>query len=108
MFFIKEKFASLPMTKAIMELKQDRSILLIDVRTPEEYAAGHIPNSKNIPLQQAEQIQTYFPDQDSRIFVYCLSGARSRSACGIFAKLGYHNITNIGGINAWNGSIERS
>lgn len=107
MFFSKAKIRTYSMTEAAAELERDSAIQLIDVRTPEEYAAGHIPHSMNVPLQTAEQIQTVVPDHAARIFVYCLSGSRSRSACDIFSELGYSNVTNIGGIAAWTGKVER-
>ncbi|MEG0877130.1 MAG: rhodanese-like domain-containing protein [Oscillospiraceae bacterium] len=101
MFFTKRKFATMSMEDAKKELETDLNIILIDVREPEEYAQRHIPNSKNVPISNIEGISDAVPDKSARIFVYCLSGARSRRACGVFAELGYTDVTNIGGINAW-------
>lgn len=107
MFFSKTKSASLSMKEAKAELGEDPDIRLIDVRTRDEYRAGHIPGSVNLPLDQADGIATVVPNKSEKIFVYCLSGARSRSAAAYFTKLGYEDVSNIGGIAGWPGEIER-
>jgi thioredoxin 1 len=76
---------------------------IIDVRTADEYAGGHINYAKN--MDQAEdafdaQIQTL--DKTKPTYIYCLSGGRSKSAAGVMAKAGFTNIINLdGGIMAW-------
>lgn len=107
MFFMKTKTPSMTMAQAKKNLESDNTILLIDVRTPEEYQRGHIPNSINLPLDQVKNIDHRIPNRSTRLFVYCQSGMRSRSACEIFAKMGYINVTNIGGITSWSGKTER-
>lgn len=104
--FLKEKYASISMDEAAEILKSDKSIELIDVRSEEEYAEGHIKNSKNIPLDKMFIIDNKVPNKEAKLFVYCLSGARSRSACKYLVDNGYTNVTNIGGISSWNGPIE--
>ncbi|MEG2959339.1 MAG: rhodanese-like domain-containing protein [Oscillospiraceae bacterium] len=107
MFFGRPKFASLNMGQAKKDLEQDGKIVLVDVRTPGEYADGHLPHSRNIPLDRIKTIETAVPDKGAKLYVYCLSGARSHSACGVLTKLGYTDVTNIGGIGGWTGTIER-
>lgn len=80
--------------------------LLIDVRTPEEYDEGHIPGSVNLPLGRTDAIKAVAPDPEARLYVYCRSGARSTQACALFQRMGYKNVTNIGGILSWPGEIE--
>ena len=75
---------------------------LLDVRTPEEYAEGHIPGSINLPLNQIPTIST---EKDTPLFVYCYSGARSRRACAWLNQNGYIT-TDIGGIMNYRGAIE--
>ena len=104
----KAPFVSLPMAKAENELANDPSIRLIDVRTAEEYRQGHIPGSVNIPLNEISDIIRLIPDRDARLFVYCLSGARSQQACARLAQLGYTDVSNIGGITQWRGKTERT
>lgn len=100
------KTQSLSMADAINALKEDPAIRLIDVRTPEEYRQGHIPGSISLPLDRIEEMQTLMPDKSTPLFVYCLSGARSNAACRALVSLGYTQITNIGGINAYRGALE--
>ncbi len=73
--------------------------LVIDVREPEEFAAGHVDGSINVPPDQllvgAPQL-TYVP-KDTPLLLYCKTGARSNSAMHILSNLGYTNLTN--GIN---------
>ncbi|MDF2567661.1 MAG: hypothetical protein K0R90_1117 [Oscillospiraceae bacterium] len=105
--FLKANQKSITMQQAQAELLKDRAIILIDVRMADEYIQGHIPGSMNIPLNSIQDIKTKVPDKSARIFVHCLSGARSQRACGILNTLGYTDVTNIGGINSWRGKIER-
>ncbi len=81
--------------------------VLLDVRTAQEYREGHIPGSKNIPLQAIDRVTSVAGNKDTALFVYCHSGARSRQASGILQSMGYTNVTNIGGIAAWSGERQR-
>lgn len=96
------------MRDAQAELAKDRSIVLVDVRNPDEYSSGHIKGSINVPLPY---VPTVLPkkvtDKNARIFVYCLSGARSNQASRWMVSNGYENVVNIGGIASWGGPIER-
>lgn len=84
------------------ELETDKNIVLVDVRTRQEYNSGHIPDSLLIPLNQlANKIEKKIPEKDCKIFVYCASGARSASAVRILSKIGYTNVYNLGGITSW-------
>ena len=80
--------------------------VLLDVRTPEEYAQGHIPGSRNLPLDALDGVGQVVPEQETPLFVYCLSGARSRSAVSALQRMGY-SAENIGGISSYRGEIER-
>lgn len=73
----------------------EKNIVLLDVRSSEEFKAGHIKNSKNIPLDRIETIDL---KKDQKLYVYCHSGARSSAALLQLAKMGYREIINIGGI----------
>lgn len=83
-------------------LSANKNIVLIDVRTPEEYADAHIPNSKSLPLNQLTSgISKIAKDKDAEIIVYCLSGARAASACTQLSAMGYTNVSSMGGIRSW-------
>ena len=93
--------------KGLEEFKAATGAVLVDVRTPEEYQGGHIPGSKNVPLQQLDKIATIAENKDTVLYVYCHSGARSRQAAALLQHMGYRHINNIGGIAAYRGKVER-
>ncbi len=103
----KNKFKSLSMLEAQKNIEKNKNILILDVRTKEEYNFGHIPNSINVPLNIILTAQSLNIEKDAEIYVYCHSGARSRSASERLSDLGYENITNIGGILNWPGKIQK-
>jgi len=83
-------------------IDQDNSVTILDVRTEEEYNAGHIENAILIPdtsiIDTAESILT---DKSATILVYCRSGRRSALAAANLVELGYTNIYDFGGIIDW-------
>lgn len=83
-------------------LRTQPDVLLLDVRTPEEYTSdGHIAGSKLIPVQQLEQRLAEVP-RDRPVACICRSGNRSATACDILARNGYTQIANVrGGMSAW-------
>ena len=81
--------------------------LLLDVRSPGEYREGRIPGSVNLPLRTLKDIGTVAPDKDTPVFVYCFSGGRSAQAAATLRRLGYTNVTDLGGITAYSGELER-
>lgn len=78
-------------------------VVIVDVRTPAEFAEGHLPGAVNIDFEGADfagQIQTL--DKSAHIAVYCRSGNRSGQATAQMADLGFANITNLdGGVIDW-------
>ncbi len=75
--------------------------MLLDVRTLEEYAAGHVAGAKLIPVQVLAEHLNEVP-KDKQVYVYCHSGTRSARAAKLLAAHGFKNIENIeGGIVAW-------
>ena len=87
--------------------KRDNFVLL-DVRTPEEFAEGHIAGAVLLPYDQVEQKATdILPVKDKSIIVYCRSGRRSAIAADSLRKLGYKDVKDFGGISRWQGELER-
>lgn len=84
---------------------EDPSILLLDVRTDEEYRDGHIPGSVHLELARASEIASVAGDREQKLYVYCHSGSRSARACSLFKDMGYTQVKNIGGIASWRGTI---
>lgn len=75
--------------------------LLLDVRTPDEYAARDIEGSKLIPLQEIPERLQEIPN-DRPIVIHCKSGMRSANACAFLSQKGYTQLSNLaGGIDAW-------
>ena len=93
--------------KGVADFRNTEGAILVDVRTPQEYREGHIPGSKNVPLQQLDKISAVTDNKDAPMFVYCYSGARSRQATAMLQHMGYANVNNIGGIAAYQGKVER-
>ena len=86
--------------KAIMD--SEDGYVILDVRTPEEFAERHIEGAILIPdYEIGEKAENVLTDKDQLILVYCRSGRRSKNAASELAKLGYTNIKEFGGINDW-------
>lgn len=86
--------------KKIMDNEQD--YIIIDARTEEEFAEGHIENAILIPEYEiAERAEKELPDKEQLILVYCRSGRRSKIASEELVKLGYTNVKEFGGIIDW-------
>lgn len=92
--------------QGVEEYRAVPQAILLDVRTPEEYGGGHVPRSRNLPLQQIEKITSIAEKKETPLFVYCQSGARSRQAVSLLQRMGYENVNNIGGMSAYRGKVE--
>ena len=92
--------------EGVRRFGQTENGVLLDVRREDEYGEGHIPGSRNLPLSRLEQAKTEIPDRDTPLFVYCLSGGRSRKAAEILKGMGYTSVENIGGIQQYHGELE--
>ncbi len=76
----------------------EQGAMIVDVRTPEEFAEGHLANAINIPFEQiAEEFTKRNIDKDQSVVLYCRSGRRSGIAQESLIKLGYSNTYNGGG-----------
>ncbi|PAB61421.1 hypothetical protein CCE28_01610 [Anaeromicrobium sediminis] len=83
-------------------LDKEEGIILLDVRTKDEYAEKHIPNSLLISVDELEnQVEEKIPDKNTTIFVYCRSGRRSRIASEKLIEMGYTDVFDLGGIINW-------
>lgn len=100
-------FAKPDINQHVQTFQKTPQGILLDVRTPEEYAAGHIPQSCSHPLQEIETIETCIPDKTTPVFVYCRSGRRSGEAVKRMQQMGYTKAVNIGGILSYTGDIEK-
>ena len=89
-------------------LSSGEKIILLDVRTQEEYREVHIPHSISLPLDELKGgITRAVSKKDAQIVAYCLSGMRAAQACRELEAMGYTNVSNMGGIRNWSYETER-
>ena len=93
--------ADISIQKAILALKNNPEIRLVDVRSAEEYKQGHIKGSINIPVSDINFITKQIPNRSTTIFVCCKTGSRATQAKQTLTAMGYTNVINIGSINGW-------
>lgn len=70
--------------------------LLLDVRTAQEFSAGHLPGARNIPVQELEARWSEVGDPAAPVVVYCRSGARSARAKELLKQRGFANVSDLG------------
>ncbi len=102
---------TLPATMSYAQLSSllaspDSPVLLLDVRTAEEYAAGHIPGAVLAPYDALAATFTE-ADKNRPIVLYCRSGNRSGIAMRTLRSMGYANLSDFGGIPNWKGGLEQ-
>ncbi len=82
----------------------DDEVVIVDVRTLQEYNTGHIPGAICIPNEEIDaSVVEKLPDPDQKILVYCRTGRRSKEAALKLADLGYTHVYDFGGITSWTG-----
>lgn len=97
-------YAQISMDEAVAMMETKTDYIILDVRTPEEFAEKHIPDAINIPNETiGDDSIPELPDEDQLILVYCRSGNRSKQASEKLVELGYTNVYEFGGINDWTG-----
>ena len=74
---------------------------LVDVRSPGEFASGHLPGAVNIPVGELASRTGEVGAKDRPVVLYCRSGARSASAAGLLKRAGYTNVHDLGPISRW-------
>ena len=91
----------------LKEFYEQENAILVDVRQPDEFEKGRIPGARNVPSQRLRGFSLEITDKDTPIFVYCLSGARSARAVRALRGVGFTNVHDLGGINAYVGELEK-
>lgn len=78
--------------------RQNKNIIVLDVRTRDEYAYNHLQGAINIPLHEISQkVSKYITNKNEVIIVYCEYGGRSKKAANKLEKMGYMNVYNLDG-----------
>ena len=99
-------YRQITMDEAVTMMEQETGYIILDVRRPDEFASGHIPNAINVPNESiGTDAIPELPDKSQLIMVYCRSGRRSKEASEKLVKLGYTNIVEFGGILDWTGEV---
>lgn len=97
-------YKQISMDEAVTMMEEQTDYIILDVRTPQEFAEKHIPNAINVPNESiGDKTIPELPREDQLILVYCRSGNRSKQASEKLVALGYTNIYEFGGINDWTG-----
>jgi phage shock protein E len=80
--------------------------VILDVRTPAEYAAGHLPRARLIPFDQLAARAAELPGKDQPVLLYCRTGRRTALAAATLAQLGYTAVYDMQGLANWPGPVE--
>ena len=100
-------YRQISVDEAVAMMAQESDYIILDVRRPDEFAEGHIPNAINVANEDVGTAEiAELPDKDQLIMVYCRSGRRSKESAEKLVKLGYTNIVEFGGILNWTGETE--
>ena len=89
----------------VKEFRSETEAILLDVRTRDEYAVGHIEGSRNLPLDEIDRVADVVENKDVPLYVHCRSGKRSAKAVAYLRGNGYKRVYDIGGIGAYRGEI---
>ena len=91
--------------EGVQSFRESKNAILLDVRTREEYASGHIEGSQNLPLNEIDRVDSVIKDKNIPLYVHCLSGGRSTRAAAYLKGKGYREVYDIGGIGSYRGKI---
>ena len=101
-------YRQISMDEAVKMMRDEKDYIILDVRRPDEFAEGHIPGAINVPNEEIGTAEiSELPDKSQLILVYCRSGRRSKEASEKLVKLGYTSIVEFGGIQDYEGEIEK-
>jgi len=89
-------------------MEQNPNAIILDVRTPKEFAQGKIPGAILLPDYEIKEKATLFiPEYDSLVLIYCKSGIRSAKSLNLLLNMGYINVYDFGGIVNWPYAVQR-
>ena len=101
-------YRQISMNEAVKMMRDEKDYIILDVRRPDEFAEGHIPGAINVPNEEIGTAEiAELPNKSQLILVYCRSGRRSKESSEKLVKLGYANIVEFGGIQDYEGEIQK-
>ena len=84
------------------EMMASQEVVVVDVRTREEYDGGHIENAVLVPNESiGSEMPEALPDKEATLLIYCRSGRRSKDAAQKLLALGYQSVYDFGGVIDW-------
>ncbi len=84
----------------------DQNVIILDVRTPDEFAKKHIPNAVLLPIEELRGGNfSALPDKEQTILIYCWTGRRAEDAAAILVDNGYTKVYEFGGLVDWKGPV---
>ena len=93
--------------EALEMIQSDSTVLVLDVRTEEEYRKKHIPNALLLPIADIKEGKLEaLPDKNQKILIYCWTGRRAEDAAQFLVDRGYTNVFEFGGLVTWTGEVE--
>jgi metal-sulfur cluster biosynthetic enzyme/rhodanese-related sulfurtransferase len=97
-------YRDVPAPDALALWERTKDLFVLDVRTPAEYASGHIPNAHLVPVDELEDRLAELPPPGTTVLVTCAAGGRSAAACQTLGQKGWTRLLNLaGGMHAWTG-----
>ena len=96
-------FSRKDINEGVKLFRESKDAILLDVRTRDEYASGHIEGSQNLPLDEIDRADSVIKNKNVPLYVHCLSGGRSARAAAYLRGKGYREVHDIGGIGSYKG-----
>lgn len=103
-----EGYTKITAEEALQQLSNNPKAVIVDVRTKEEYDAGHVAKAILIPNETISNTPPKeLPDKEAQIYVYCRSGNRSAQAGKKLRAMGYKHIYDFGAFSGWKGDVSK-
>lgn len=100
-------YKHISMDDAAKMMESDKNVVIVDVRTQEEYDRKHVLGAICVPIEDIRDGKLEkLPDKNKKLMLYCWTGRRSEDAAAILAKQGYKNVYDFGGLVDWAGKVE--
>lgn len=99
LFLLRRRFGDVSPAEA--KALVEGGALLLDVRTPGEFASGHLPRAANVPLGELGARIAELGPKDRAVVIYCASGVRSAVAAGTLRGAGFATVKNLGAMSRW-------